>query len=62
MRDSPGPDQKKIQRSKRSNRNDKALPKYKRRKKEEEEDEKSLHSSIDPLMTHLRQVKPRLLL
>ncbi|XP_028288299.1 histone-lysine N-methyltransferase 2C-like isoform X3 [Parambassis ranga] len=60
--DGPGLDllepssKKKAQRCKRQTRpdQDKAPPKYKRRKREEEE--KMLHSSSDPLTTHLRQL------
>lgn len=58
---SPGMDgssKKKTQRNKRPARpdKDKAPPKYKRRKKMEED--KGVHSSSEPLMTHLRQVEP----
>lgn len=58
---------KKTQRCKRPARPDKdrAPPKYKRKKKEEEEkalQSCSTSSSSDPVVTHLRQVEPRLLL
>ncbi|XP_041823896.1 histone-lysine N-methyltransferase 2C-like isoform X4 [Melanotaenia boesemani] len=61
-RDSSGSDllepsgKKKTQRCKRPTQSDKekAPPKYKRRKKDEEE--KPLHTSTEPLMTHLRQL------
>lgn len=55
---------KKTQRCKRPARPDKdrAPPKYKRKKKEEEALQSCSTSSSDPVVTHLRQVEPRLLL